>query len=177
MKNITKKLFYIIVIGAINFGICYIAWIPNKFLEILLWVMFIGLTLWSIYLIYRIIKEAVISLGKSYSTEFIRLGLFLLFGISNFINFLVISFSGSYENEYEFENKSFYVYDSSFRDSMCEISVKVDYLPIRKEIVTVDGSPKDNTLYKEANMVYFLWNEKKHDLYDLNRSSIVIVWG
>ena len=60
---------------------------------------------------------------------------------------------------------------------MCEISVKMDYLPIRKEIVSWESSAKDNVLYKDGDMVYFLQGTEKHNIYDLNKSTIIIIWG
>lgn len=184
MKSITKKLFYLILLGAINHGVCVIHWIPNKFLEILLWVTFIGSILLMIYFIIEIIKESYKilnqkhSIGMTYSVStLITLGLFSLFGVVNFINFLFFAFSGSYVNEYVFDDKKFYVYDTSFRDSMSEISVRMDYLPIRKEMVTVQETAKDMALYREDKMIYFFLEKEKYDLYDLNTSTVVLVWG
>jgi len=182
MKNITKKLAYIILIEATNFGICAIPWIPSKFLELTLWGIFIGLTLLSIHLITKIIKESYKILVQKYSqnitytlTSFIALSLIGMFGVINFINFLFFVFSGSYVNEYVFDGKKFYVYDTSFIETVSEISVKMDYLPIRKEIVSCGSSAKENVLYRDGDMVYFLNPIEKHNLYDLNKSTIVIM--
>ncbi len=166
MTSRTKNIFYILAIGAVNFGICSIPWIPNEFLKILLWVIFIGLSLWSVYLIYSIYSL----------NSLISLLLIVLFGFVNFINFIVIVFSGIYVKEYVFDNKKFYVYDTSFRDRMSEISVKMDYLPIRKEVVELGEPSDDMILYRDKNIIYFMFDNERHDMYDLNTSSIVIVW-
>ena len=175
MKNTIKKLTYIILIGAINFAICATPWMPNRFLEVLLWGLFIGLTLLSIYLIANVLKES--TTRTSPFNSFLPLGVIGGFVAINFINFVFIMFLGSYENTYQFNGKQFYVYDTSFRDRMCEISVKMDYLPIRKEIVSWESSAEDNVLYRDGDMVYFLQGTVKHNIYDLNKSTIVIIWG
>ena len=67
------------------------------------------------------------------------------------------------------------MYDTSFTDTMSEISVKMDYLPIRKKIVTCRSSAEENILYRDGDMVYFLNPIEKYNLYDLNKSAIVIM--
>jgi len=55
VRKITIKLIYIILAGAVNFGICSTPWIPNNILYLILAMIFTALTLLPIYWVFRLI--------------------------------------------------------------------------------------------------------------------------
>ena len=170
------KIVYLILLGVIGTALIMTQWIPSLVLEIILGVLILVIVITMLYLVYKITREIYSKLCKAYPEKtnyFLTtvLSLILLGSVlfAMFINMVYFAFSGTCIEEYTFKNKNFYVYEVGFMDSITEVSVKMDYLPIRKTLTTVVKAG-DGEIVQEGEVVYFVYDEEKSEIYDFRGS-------
>ena len=160
IKDILKKVILIILLGVINFGIVLIEWSHIEVLNIFLAMVFISSTMAVLYLGYELFGEIDISLKKRFKNSYYRyisskVSMIILFLIiflgANFLNLLVYLFTPRYIKEYTFNEKDFYVYDSSFI-SYC-IQVDINSGVVRESLISVCNE-YNTSLFQIDNIVY-----------------------
>jgi len=172
-----KKLILILLLGVMNFYIMITNWANIKNLDILLNILFIISNIAILYLGYQLFCEIDRYLKRVYknslyrylsskvSTAILFLAIFLG---AIFIDFIVSIFSPRYLEEYNFHNKKFSIYDSSFMDYCADICIN-DGL-FRKNLIGLCN--EYNLSIFEKNGIVYLKTKGRGDIkiYDLNSS-------
>ena len=172
------KIVYLILFLGISVALSSITWIPSFTLDRIVEILLFVLTVMMLYLVYKLIKEIHYKLGKVYSVKinYLLTTLFALIFIGStlfvmFINILTLKpmFAGELIEKYTFGNKTFYLYDTGFLfDIQTEVSMKMDYLPIRKiiKVLPISGAK----IVQGKVILYCIGDKKKYKIYDFKES-------
>jgi hypothetical protein len=174
IKNIFKKVIFIILLGVINFGIVIIEWSHIEVLNIFLAMVFISSTMAILYLGYELFREIDISLKKRFKNAYYRyisskvsMGILFLaiFLGANFIYLLVYLFTPRYIKEYSFKEKKIYIYDNSFI-SYC-IQVDINNGVVREKLISICNE-YNTSLFQKDSIVYLkTYGRGDIKIYDL----------
>ena len=177
-KQWYKSLRYLLVIFALEGVNSYFmveSWIP--LVENILRVWIVASQFYVIYLVVKVIKIVNPILKEKFSKyqamSYISLvGLLFTasFLVVNFIYFVVFLFSPTLKRVEIFENRTFYIYDSSFVDYMVDVCTASDYLVTRQNLITVDND-YNLSLYQQGNKIILRTTTRGDiDIYDLQTS-------
>ena len=170
-----KNLILLMILGIIGTLINIIDWIPSKPFELFRYIALVAIFFIMLYVVYKIIMQLYEKFSQKHSkkkTNLLTAGLALVLLAAVLIvalgNFVFFVFSGIHVKTYIFENKTFYIYEVGFMDSIREVSVKRDYLPIRKALYTTVSQYYHNEvmLIQEGEFIYFSEGIPKVKVYD-----------
>jgi len=178
-KQWYKSLRYLSVIFALEGGNSYFSieqWIPM--VELILGVWIVASQFYVVLLVTKIIKEINPRLKERYS-KYWAMGYISLIGLLFSASFIMVNlmflfifiFSPHFVREATFENRAFYIYDSSgFRDTMMDVCTPSHNFLTRTRLMTIDND-YNLSLYQQGYKVILKTSTQGDiEVYDLNTS-------
>ena len=162
----------ILLLIVFNLLLAYIPWIPSLRVEIFVYSLTVVLYLFVIHLSYRFISGLRFKIAlKSMISIF---WIIVLLGVM-FINLVMYSglIRGISFSKNTFESKTFYLYETGLVDSIVELRVKHDFLPIESDTLFIINNHGKVSLERVGNIIYLIHTMKtlkkveKIKIYDL----------
>lgn len=162
-KN-SKLMLLILVIIIMNLSLAYIPWIPsfNTYVYLVTFVSYIFITVLGYMLIKSLHLIASKKNSRHNSSGLYIVGVVLFLGVLA-INVLMYSnfIKGEYLSINTFPNKTFYLYETGFVDSIVELRVKHDSLPIVSDTLFIINNHGKVSLERVGNIIYLIHTKNK----------------
>lgn len=168
IKNFLQITFFLFL----SFTLNIIEWTPSLMLENIINSIIIILYIIAVFFVYKTIRTFYYKHKKKAFWMSILYTTFLLTYIGLFAIFMIgVSYSKSnYIQDYEFNNKTFYVYKNV--DASYEVSIKNENLPTRSLPIT-SFSNREVRLIMEKDYIFATGEDVYEKIYDL-KDNIVI---
>jgi len=164
MLNKKNLILFILILVTCNILLAYIPWIPS-FTIYIYFITFISYIL-IIILSYKLIKSLCLIVSEK-DSERTSIGLSIIGGIlilgAIAINIFMYSepVKGELLSTNTFSNKTFYLYETGFVDSIVELRVKHDSFPIASDALIIINNHGKVSLEREGNIIYLIHTKKK----------------
>lgn len=162
-KN-SKLMLLILAIIIMNLSLAYIPWIPsfNTYVYLVTFVSYIFITVLGYMLIKSLHLIASKKNSRHNSSGLYIIGVVLFLGVLA-INVLMYSnfIKGEYLSINTFPNKTFYLYETGFVDSIVELRVKHDSLPIVSDTLFIINNHGKVSLERVGNIIYLIHTKNK----------------
>lgn len=163
-KN-SKLMLLILAIIIMNLSLAYIPWIPsfNTYVYLVTFVSYIFITVLGYMLIKSLHLIASKKNSRHNSSGLYIIGVVLFLGVLA-INVLMYSnfIKGKYLSINTFPNKTFYLYETGFVDSIVELRVKHDSLPIVSDtLFIINNNHGKVSLERVGNIIYLIHTKNK----------------